>query len=100
LQRLLRVGTRTQAEILAAEQEIFDRVWYERKLVIEDRLASGDEEIRPDILAGMRKYMREVEAKLGKDNLGPYDDFEWGMINGKLSALRWVLGDEWDMLDT
>ncbi len=23
-----------------------------------------------------------------------------GMLNGKLFALRWVIGDEWDMLDT
>jgi hypothetical protein len=38
--------------------------------------------------------------ELGKGNYGPWTDFEWGMINGKLSALRWALGDEWDMLDT
>jgi hypothetical protein len=36
----------------------------------------------------------------GAENLGPYTDFEWGMINGKLSALRWVTGSEWDFLDT
>jgi hypothetical protein len=31
---------------------------------------------------------------------GPYTDFELGTLNGKLSALRWVPGSEWDLLDT
>jgi hypothetical protein len=42
----------------------------------------------------------QLEAKYGGENLGPYTEFEWGMINGKLSALRWVTGSEWDFLDT
>jgi hypothetical protein len=46
------------------------------------------------------KAARRLEKKYGKENLGPYSKFEWGMINGKLSALRWVFGDDWDMLDT
>lgn len=53
-----------------------------------------------DIWEGARRAAKAAEKRLGKGNCGPYDDFEWGMINGKLSALRWVLGDEWDMLDT
>ena len=46
--------------------------------------------------------MRRAEKQYGKKRLRNYyhNDFEWGMLNGKLSALRWVLGDEWDMLDT
>jgi hypothetical protein len=53
-----------------------------------------------EIFGKVRKAAKSVEAEYGRKNLGPYDDFEWGMLNGKLSAQRWVMGDEWDMLDT
>jgi hypothetical protein len=56
--------------------------------------------IRRDIWQGALKATAKVEEKFGQENLGPRSDFESGMLNGKLSALRWVLGDEWDMLDT
>jgi hypothetical protein len=45
-----------------------------------------------DIWEEAKKSARRVEKQYGLKNLGPWDDFEWGMINGKLSPLRWVLG--------
>ncbi|MCK5745256.1 hypothetical protein [Oricola sp.] len=36
---------------------------------------------------------KRTEKEVGKENLGPWSDFEWGMLNGKLSALRWIMGD-------
>jgi PIN domain-containing protein len=42
---------------------------------------------------------KRIEKKHGLENLGPWSAFDWGMMNGKLSAIRWMLGDEWDMLD-
>lgn len=78
-------------------------IWYDRKLVMIDRMREGQEEpLQPDIEAGMRKGMAEAEKKYGKQKIRQYykDDFGWGMLNGKLSALRWVMGDDWDMLDT
>ena len=92
---------RKKAEILKAENEFFDRVWFERKKVYIQNIVDDIEQMpEPKIREGMLKAYREVEAKYGTHNLTVEGTFEWGMINGKLSALRWVMGDEWDMLDT
>lgn len=95
---------RSLTEIFEAEEEFFDRIWYDRKLVLQDLIKEGlEKESPPDIKNGMLAAMKRVEAKYGgKVAMRKYykDDFEWGMLNGKLSALRWVLGDDWDFLDT
>ena len=45
---------------------------------------------------------REAEKKFGKKNLfaNMASNWDWGFVSGKLSAIRWVLGEDWDMLDT
>jgi hypothetical protein len=93
---------RNDKAILEAEQEFMDVIWYDRKLVLQQKVKEGTETIDPEIEKGMLAAMRATEKKYGKKKLRNYyhTDFEWGMLNGKLSALRWVLGDEWDMLDT
>jgi hypothetical protein len=89
-------------EIQAAEQEFRDRIWYQRSLAHEWKLEDGGEhEALESLLRIAGPGRRRVEEGCGgPENLGPYDDFKWGMLNGKLSALRWVLGSEWDFLDT
>jgi hypothetical protein len=107
---------RSLTAILEAEDLLFHQVWYNRhwnsRIGIEEgRIKLVDKETYPrrpgaqatiqrDVWREALKVARRTERRYGKKNLGPWDDFEWGMVNGKLSALRWVLGDEWDMLDT
>ena len=104
--RLLRKYELTDAPIrgvqviLKAEEEFSDKVWYDRHQMLLHQVNAGKTKVDPEIWKGALKSAKKVEKKRGKKNLGPYRDFDWGMINGKLSALRWVLGEEWDMLDT
>lgn len=92
---------RTLAEIIQAEAEFFDRVWYVRSMAMDDSRPIPD-----DIRAGMTAARERVEATYGRDVLwkaiGPGHDSAWeyGYISGKLATLRWVLGSEWDFLDT
>jgi hypothetical protein len=92
---------RTLAEIVEAEREFFDKVWYVRKLILKEQIEAGLEApLAPELEARMDAAMRAIEERYGVDNVGPWDDWGWGFVHGKLSALRWVLGSEWDFLDT
>ncbi|HAK1662080.1 TPA: DUF4935 domain-containing protein [Klebsiella pneumoniae subsp. pneumoniae] len=109
---------RQLSELLEAEQKLTTQVWYNRKWNIIASVEDGKERVVPKeewdqatpeerrklvvdtIWEGMLAAMRSTEEELGAEELGPWTDFEWGMINGKLSAIRWMLGEEWDMLDT
>jgi PIN domain len=88
-------------EILAAEKELFDKVWYERSMRHDRELiAEGKRDVLEEHQRIAAAGRERVEKTYGVENLGPFDAFDLGMLNGKLSALRWVLGSEWDFLDT
>ncbi|EGT5656593.1 DUF4935 domain-containing protein [Citrobacter braakii] len=102
---------RSLTDILAAIDEYCKKVWYNRHKYREYKIEIGEITLIPkgdkrhgnnviheDIWEKAKLAAAEIEEQY--ENTGPWDDFEWGMVNGKLSALRWVLGDEWDMLDT
>ena len=87
-------------EILQSEEEFFDKIWYGRHKLLENMVKSGKQKVDPEIWQGAIKSAKQIEKKYGKKELQLVGDFDWGILNGKLSALRWVLGDDWDMLDT
>ncbi len=100
-------------EIVDEIDILIDKIWYNRHCVREQAIADGRIKlvpkedykdyslgtIRSDIWEGALASAEKTRKKYPGE-LGPFDDFEWGMLNGKLSALRWVIGYEWDMLDT
>ena len=67
------------------------------------KIESGEvlltEEQKP-VLEQVKKAAKRIVKKYGKKNLG-WNDFDWGLLSGRMSALAWVMGAEWDeSLDT
>lgn len=107
---------RSLSDLVEAEHTLFRQVWYNRHMNLRHHIEQGTHKVLPESEYSQSPYNQDqtldtvwktaleaakrTEEEIGFENLGPWDDFEWGMISGKLSAVRWVLGDEWDMLDS
>ncbi|MDP2450963.1 MAG: PIN domain-containing protein [Polaromonas sp.] len=108
---------RSLSEMVDAMDQLTEQVWYNRhknlawrikhkkvKVVTQEEWvkagSNNSTHIVDSVWDGAKRAAADTLKHLGKAKCGPHDDFEWGMINGKLSAIRWMLGDDWDMLDT
>lgn len=105
---------RLMSEIVEVEYELTQKIWYNRHKIREYKIQTGEikiinredfdaktinSTIIDDIWEWAKKSAKAIEEKYWKENL-VWDDFEWWMLNWKLSALRWVNGEDWDELYT
>lgn len=107
---------RRLSELVKLERRFGLQVWYNRHREQRIALKEGRSKIVPfaqwfrqecdandisdECWPGDLEAAIRAEEELGAENLGPWSDFELGVINGKLNAIRWVLGYELDMLGT
>lgn len=79
----MRMTRRPTSEISAEYKRFWDKVWWNR------HMGGGEPEVG-------KPAARGLEDRYGKDFLDPGDDIEWGICVGKMMALAWVLGAEWE----
>ena len=91
---------RKKQEIEEYLDEAFDRVWLVRKQDMMTKQILGLEPIDASTVATINKAIDEACERHNIDFKETVDDWHYGYWSGILAALRWVLGDEKDFLDT
>ena len=91
---LKRFGKRDQVKskdiIVQTAEEFWTHICYEHKLVLLEKIKN------PELVKYLPQVMGIMAKGYGKKTLSPTNEYVWGLINGKLSALNWVLGQPWD----
>jgi hypothetical protein len=84
---------RKKGEVITEEQRLFDQLWYARHMIME-----MPAHVPPDIVKQAEAKARQVEREYTKEHLDgiQHDEYEVGVLHGKLMAMRWMLGMDWN----
>lgn len=81
----MQLRPRTRKQIEAEYGKYWDKVWWNRHWSVER-----------EVNVACCDKARCIEDKYGKAFLHPGNDIDWGICLGKLEALAWMLGADWD----
>jgi len=79
---------RKEKEVSKEYDEIWEKVWWRRHKI----LSAGKESDYPEEAF---ENAKRIEEKYGTEALNLSEE-EWLAMEGKMSALAWVLGSEWE----
>ena len=101
---------RKQKEIDKVLSELSDKIWHNRSyLVLKEKIENGEvfivekwdpsfsneTYITKDTWASIKKSAQKIEKKYGRENLGPYEEFDWGEMNGRFFTIMWFYGEDY-----